>query len=148
MAKATQGAVEDRHQGWRYKLLQSTNFDVSGIIAGVDHCFVVVPFRHILRRAYAAFSSSIAAGATDSLRLRQASGNNDTFANNSDALAVNAATGNANIVEFLNLTTVDTIEELALGAIYAINVTTDNAADRIFDLILAVQIQAFPAGPA
>ena len=67
----TQGAVEPRHHGWRYKLLQSTNFDVSGIIAGVDHCFVAVPFRHILRRAYCAFSSGIAAGATDALRLRE-----------------------------------------------------------------------------
>ncbi len=144
----TQGAVEDRHQGWRYKLLQSTNFDVSGVIAGVDHCFVAVPFVHILRRAYACWSSNTAAGATDALRLRQASGNNDTFANNSDSLAVNAASGNANIVEFLNLTTGDTIEETTLGAIYAIAVTTDHASDVIADLILAVQIEAYPFGPA
>ena len=144
----TQGAVEPRHEGWRYKLLQSTNFDVSGIVAGVDHCFVAVPFRHILRRAYAAFSSNTAAGATDALIMRQASSNNDTFANNSDSLAVNAASGNANILEFLNLTTVDEIEELALGAMYAINVTTDNAGDAINDLILVVQIEAYPFGPA
>lgn len=144
----TQGAVEDRHHGWRYKLLQSTNFDVSGIIAGVDHCFVAVPFRHILRRAYCAFSSGIAAGATDALRLREASSDNDTFANNSDSLAVNASTGDANILEFVNLTTVDAIQELALGAIYAINVTTDHASDRIFDLILMVQVEAYPPGPA
>lgn len=142
----TQGAVEPRHEGWRYKLLQSTNFDASGVISAVDHCFVAVPFVHILRRAYAAFSSNTKVGA-DTLRLREASASNDTFANNSDLLTV-PATGNANILEFLNVTTVDTIEETTLGAVYAINVDTDNAGDAINDLILVVQVEAYPFGPA
>lgn len=139
------GEVTPLHEGWRYKALSA---QIAGnVVYGTgpnNHCYIVVPYDHILRKATFAVRSVAIAGTVTLLKLQ---------------VAVNGATL-ADIAAWTNLVTKTApfiedhvTEESIFGddrapAVYALELDGDNAGDDFTDPMLTIMVSPIPPGPA
>lgn len=139
------GEVTPLHEGWRYKTLSGSGNKLTGVSTAYNACGIIVPFDHILRRAWYGFQIFTLVGTTTIVGLQRGL---------VGATAVSVGT-------FTNLTATNAnflIEEATLlaaaagdisgPAMYNLNFNIDNTGDIIESPSLSIMVSPIPPGPA
>jgi hypothetical protein len=140
------GEVTPDHEPWRYKTLSACADDISGNVTAKQVAPIYVPWPHVLRRAFFASIDQDAAGGSNSCKLERALP--DAAASTLSTEQWGDSSGKPTKREFDPLTESDREVSNAVGAIYYLEIDTDNAGDAMVQPALTLMVSPIPPGPA
>lgn len=138
------------HEGWRYKTESSSDPALSGVQANVRTCMLVVPFPHVLQRAFASYRSRTKAGANgaDTIKLFRSDGVGGAQAQIGPTLTLaDANEANPMTLEFTPFTSTEEAEQVG-PTTYILEINLDNAGDVLNNPTITIMYTPIPPGPA